>query len=359
MLRRLIAIAAKEIRQLRRDRLTFGMIVGLPVLQILLFGYAIELDVRDIQTAVADHANTSTSRQVIAAAEASQVIRIVRRASGPDELEALLDAGEIDAAIFIPHDFERRQIDGDRPLGQLLINGSDPTIEGIVRQLSSMPLPGQDARPGLFESRTFYNPERRTPVNIVPALIGVILHMTMVLFTAIAIVRERERGNLELLITTPVRSSELMLGKIMPYVAIGLIQVTLILIVSGWLFDVPLRGSLIDLYLAASLFILAALALGLTVSTLATTQFQAMQLTLFTILPSILLSGFMFPFEGMPEFAQWIGEAIPLTHFIRLARGIVVRGAGLSELFGAIWPLLVFFAGFLVIATLRFNKRLD
>ncbi|OOE64664.1 ABC transporter permease [Salinivibrio kushneri] len=359
MLSRLFAIASKEVRQLRRDRLTFGMIIGVPLLQILLFGFAIDLDVRNVNAAVSDHANTSLSRQVIAATEASQIVKITQSAAGPEELEALLDAGEIDVGIYIPHDFERRLIDGNRPAGQLLINGSDPTVEGIVRRLGSMPLPGQRQPPNLFESRTYYNPEGRSPVNIVPALIGVILHLTMVLFTAIAIVRERERGNLELLITTPVKSAELMLGKIVPYVLIGLIQVTLILWVSQYLFDVPIRGRVIDLYLASVIFILATLALGLFVSTLAKTQFQATQLTIFTFLPSILLSGFMFPFDGMPRLAQWIGEVIPLTHYIRLSRGILLRGADLSQLHSEIWPLLAFFGVFLVLATLRFNKQLD
>ncbi|WP_201247920.1 ABC transporter permease [Salinivibrio siamensis] len=356
---RLFAIASKEVRQLRRDRLTFGMIIGVPLLQILLFGFAIDLDVRNVNAAVSDHANTSLSRQVIAATEASQIVKITQSAAGPEELEALLDAGEIDVGIYIPHDFERRLIDDNRPAGQLLINGSDPTVEGIVRRLGSMPPPGQRQPPNLFESRTYYNPEGRSPVNIVPALIGVILHLTMVLFTAIAIVRERERGNLELLITTPVKSAELMLGKIVPYVLIGLIQVTLILWVSQYLFDVPVRGRVIDLYLASVIFILATLALGLFVSTLAKTQFQATQLTIFTFLPSILLSGFMFPFDGMPRLAQWIGEVIPLTHYIRLSRGILLRGADLSQLHSAIWPLLAFFGVFLVLATLRFNKQLD
>lgn len=359
MLRRLFAISGKGVRQLKRDRLTFGMIIGVPLLQILLFGFAIDLDVRNVNAAVADHANTSLSRQVIVAAEASQIVKVNRSAAGPEELEALLDAGEIDAGIYIPHDFERRLIDGNRPAGQLLINGSDPTVEGIVRRLSNMPLPGQQQPPNLFEARTYYDPEGRSPVNIVPALIGVILHLTMVLFTAIAVVRERERGSLELLITTPVKSAELMLGKIIPYVLIGLIQVTLILWVSQYLFQAPVRGDVIDLYLASILFILAALALGLLVSTLAKTQFQATQLTIFTFLPSILLSGFMFPFDGMPRVAQWIGEVIPLTHFVRLSRGILVRGAELGELHMEIWPLVAFFGVFLLLATLRFNKCLD
>jgi ABC-2 type transport system permease protein len=359
MLRRLLAMATKEFRQLRRDRLTFGMIIGVPVLQILLFGYAIDFDVRQLDAAVADEASTTASRQLVAAAEASQVIRIRRHVDGPEALEDLLESGAIEVGLHVPDDFERRLLDRDRPLAQLLINGSDPTIEGIARQLARMPAPGEAASRPAFEARTFYNPERRSPVHIVPGLIGAILHLTMVLFTAIAIVRERERGNLELLIATPVRSSELMLGKISPYVLIGLVQVTLILAVSHWLFRVPIRGSLVDLYAAGALFVLAALALGLTVSTLARTQFQAMQLTVLTFLPSMLLSGFMFPFDGMPQLAQWIGEAIPLTQFVRISRGILLRGADLSEFGYEVLVLGVFFLVFLAIAIARFRKRLD
>lgn len=359
-LRRLAAVAGKEVRQLRRDRLTFGMIIGIPLLQILLFGYAIDTDVRDIRTGVVDHANTTQSHRLVAAAQATQIAEVVLVAGSAAELEAALDRGTIDLGIVIPVDFERRLLDAGRPAAQLLINGSDPTIEGIARQLARMPFP--DAAPpaaSVFELRTFYNPERRSAVQIVPGIIGVILHLTMVLFTAIAIVRERERGNLELLITTPVRTLELMLGKILPYIAIGLIQVSIVLVVGIWLFTVPLRGDLLDVYLAAALFISATLTLGLAISTFAKSQFQAMQLTVFTLLPSILLSGFMFPFDGMPRFAQWIGEVLPLTHFVRLVRGIIVRGTPLGDLGADIWPLVAFFAVFLGIALARFRKRLD
>lgn len=359
-LRRLIAVAGKEVRQLRRDRLTFGMIVGIPLLQILLFGYAIDMDVRDIRTGVVDYANTTQSHRLVNAAQATQVAKVVRVADSPETLKDMLDRGKIELGIVIPYDFERRLLDDDRPAAQLLINGSDPTIEGIARRLAQLPFPPENqATARLFETRTYYNPERRSPVHIVPGLIGVILHLTMVLFTAIAIVRERERGNLELLITTPIRTIELMLGKILPYVAIGLAQVTIILLISTLLFSTPMRGNLLDLYLAASLFILAALALGLTVSTFARTQFQAMQLAVFTFLPSILLSGFMFPFEGMPRFAQWLAEIIPLTHFVRLARGIVVRGAEIAGMSGELWAMAGFFAVFLAVAVMRFHKRLD
>jgi ABC-2 type transport system permease protein len=211
----------------------------------------------------------------------------------------------------------------------------------------------------LIEVRTLYNPERRTPVQIVPALIGVILTLTMVVFTAVAIVRERERGNMELLITTPVKSGELMIGKLIPYVLVGLIQTTLVLLVGTWLFNVPIVGSLVDLYLAAAAFIAANLVLGLLISTLVQTQFQAIQLSIFTLLPSILLSGFMFPFDGMPRLAQGIAQVLPLTHFVELVRGIVLRGAPLTAMGLPLMKLGIFFAVALTLAATRFRKRLD
>ena len=210
-----------------------------------------------------------------------------------------------------------------------------------------------------IEVRPYYNPERRTPVNIVPGLMGVILTMTMILFTAVAIVRERERGNLELLINTPVSSAELMIGKVVPYILIGLVQLALILAVGRLLFDVPVRGSIVDLYLAAATFIAANLALGLLLSTAAKTQFQAMQMMVFILLPSILLSGFMFPFDGMPKFAQWLGELLPNTHFIRLTRGIMLRDAPLGELLGDLAYLIGFTLVAMTAAAARFTKRLD
>jgi len=206
---------------------------------------------------------------------------------------------------------------------------------------------------------SFYNPQRVSAINIVPGLIGIILTMTMVMFTAVAIVRERERGNMELLIATPVSSAELMIGKVLPYGLIGLIQTTLILILGKWLFGVPIRGSLLDVYIATLLLILANLAMGLLISTRASSQFQAMQMTFFIFLPSILLSGFMFPFEGMPEAAQWLAEALPLTHFLRLIRGVMLRGAGLMELWPEVVALLVFIVVLMTLAITRFRKRLD
>ena len=362
-LRRIRAVAGKEVRQLLRDRLTFGMIVGLPLLQIMLFGYAINTDVRHLKAGVADMARTQLSRTLVAEAQASQVLDVTAQVSSAGELEKLLDDGRISVGIYIPPDFDRRASVGDQPAAQLMVDGSDPTLLGVAQGLAAMPLQGRDLSPPspvpLFELRNYYNPERRSAVDIVPALIGVILTLTMVLFTAVAIVRERERGNLELLITTPVRTPELMAGKIWPYILIGLIQVTIVLVAGELLFQVPVRGSLLDLYLAALLFIAASLGLGLLISTVAKTQFQAMQLTVFTFLPSILLSGFMFPFDGMPRFAQGLGELLPLTHFVRLVRGILLRGADLGDLLPDVWPLALFFGLTMTLAVLKFHKRLD
>jgi ABC-2 type transport system permease protein len=363
MLQRLIAIMNKEVRQLARDRLTFGMIVGIPLMQILLFGYAINFDVRDIRAAVVDEANTSHSRALVADLQASGVVQFGAPSASVPELRGRLDAGEISVGVVIPRDFERRRLGSDRAVVQLLVDGSEPMIDSVARGLAQVPLPGRAgeyrSRVPVFEVRTEYNPERRTAVQVVPALVGVILNMTMVIFTSVAIVRERERGNLELLITTPIRSWELMGGKLLPYVLIGLVQTTIVLAVGSWVFDVPMNGSLLDLYLAAALFIAATLTLGLVISTLVKSQMQAFQLSFLTLLPSILLSGFVFPFDGMPVPAQWIAQVLPLTHFVEMIRGILLRGAPLHDLGLPAAKLAVFLAVSLAIATSRFHKRLD
>lgn len=360
---RLVAVMRKEALQMRRDRLTFAMILGIPLMQILLFGYAINTDVRYLTTAVADEANTHLSREFIANLEQTQVTRIEQRVNNAGELEALLRAGKISIGIAIPPDFDRRVVDANRAAVHILVDGSDPTIGGIVDALRNMPLGfdsgKQPQRLEQIEVRSYFNPERRTPVNVIPGLMGVILTMTMMIFTAVAVVRERELGNLELLINTPVSSGELMLGKVVPYIVIGLIQLLVILLAGDILFDVPVRGSILDLYLAASLFIAANLALGLFISTAVKTQFQAMQMTFFLILPSILLSGFVFPFDGMPRFAQHLGEALPITHFIRLTRGIMLREATLGDMPGALIYLASFSTVAITAAALRFSKRLD
>lgn len=362
-LSRLMAVTRKEVRQMRRDRLTFAMILAIPLMQILLFGYAINTDVRNLTTAVADEADSHLSREFTARLQQTQVTNITRYVNTAAELDALMRAGEISVGVHIPPDFDRRVIDPQRTAVHLLVDGSDPTIGGIVDGLTRMPIafdsnrqPEQNVQ---IVVRPYYNPERRTPVNIIPGLIGVILTMTMLIFTAVAVVRERERGNLELLINTPVTSVELMIGKVIPYVIIGLLQLAVILIAGDLLFDVPVRGSILDMVLAALLFIAANLALGLFVSTAVSSQFQAMQMTFFMLLPSILLSGFIFPFDGMPKFAQYLGEALPITHFIRLARGIMLREASLGDMPGALIYLATFAVVVITAAALRFSKRLD
>ena len=372
-LRRIRAIAVKELRQMSRDRLTLGMIVGLPLIQMLIFGYGINNDVRHVRAAVVDLANTQASRSLIAEIGSSQVVDLVERPAGVEQMRALIVNGQVAAGLYIPPDFERRRIDATRPVAQIIVDGTRPGVDSAVRAIAGVPLPGrsglsQRAGPtrrvasgpvSALEVLTEFNPERRTAVQVVPGLIGVILSMTMVIFTAIALVRERERGNLELLITTPVRSVELMIGKLLPYIAVGLIQTTLVLLLGVLLFDVPINGSLVDLYLGAGLFIAATLALGLVISTLATTQFQAMQLGFFTLLPSILLSGFAFPFEGMPRAVQYFAQVLPLTHFIEILRGVILRGAHLGALWLPLAKLGVFLVLAVSVAAARFSKRLD
>ncbi len=362
--RRIFAILQKEIRQLRRDRLTFGMIIGIPMIQILLFGFAINTDVRHLRAAVADESHSELSRTLLADAEATQVIDVIAQVDTAQDVFDLLRNGEIDVGIYIPADFARRMQQRDRSAAQLMVDGSDPTILGAARQLATVPLRYDTAAPepvrsALFEVRNYFNPERRSAVNIVPALMGVILTMTMVLFTAVAIVRERERGNLEMLITTPVRTVELMVGKIVPYIFIGLIQVTLIVLLGHMIFRVPVVGTLHQVYLGALALIAANLSLGLLISTVAQSQFQAMQMTFFFFLPSILLSGFMFPFAGMPHAAQYIAEVLPLTHFVRIIRGVMLRGADLTQLVPDLRALFIFTAITLTLAVKRFRKRLD
>ncbi len=360
---RLRAVAWKEITQLRRDRLTLGMIIGIPLMQMILFGYAINFDVRGLRAVVVDEANTAASRDYVASLAATQVVAMPLAVVSGAAADAALRTGAASVAIIIPRDFDRRIQETTRTAAQIIVDGAEPSIQSVVSVLAVMPVRTRhgDAVNSArrVEVRTYYNPERRTAVQIVPALIGVILSITMVIFTAGAIVRERERGNLELLIATPVGRAELLTGKFLPYVAIGLLQTTIVLLVGRWLFNVPIVGSVLQLYVAALLFIAATLSLGLLVSTYAQTQFQAFQLAFLTMLPSILLSGFMFPFDGMPRFAQWLAELVPLTHFNILVRGIVVRGADLAELAPQLLKLSAFTLLMFTIALLRFRKRLD
>lgn len=361
---RMLAVFRKELRQLARDKLTFGMIVGIPTLQLLLFGFAINMDIRHLPAALMDEADTWRSRELVAELASSQVLEFTHRVSTPQDIDDLLRTGKIEAAVVIPADFENRLETGDRAVWQVLVDGADQSVQSAARQLAAFPLASlrgstrsADVRP--VEIVNFYNPERRAQINTVPGLIGVILTMTMTIFTGMAIVRERERGNMEMLIATPLSPLELTVGKVMPYVFIGLVQVSLILLLGWFVFQVPVRGALLDVYLAASIYIIATLCLGILISTLARTQFQAMQMAFFLFLPQILLSGFMFPYDGMPRVAQWIAEVFPLTPFLRLIRGVMLRGASLGELWQEMAALAVLIVVILAAAARRFRKSLD
>ncbi|HAV6899658.1 TPA: ABC transporter permease [Vibrio vulnificus] len=360
---RMKAIMVKEFRQLSRDRITFGMVVMIPLIQLLLFGYAINTDIRDIPVAVVDQSESTAGRILTESVKVTQVVSVTQRYATAEEAEQAIQDGIVRAALILPNDLTQRMAQG-RPLGQWIVDGSDTMISAAILGLQTMPLTDFDfqIRPKptqTFEVALYYNPSRRSAVNIVPGLLGVILTMTMILFTSAAIVRERERGNLELLITTPVRSFELMVAKIVPYIFVGLIQVFIILGLGHVIFGVPINGSVAQILLGTLLFIAASLTLGLVISTIANTQLQAMQMTVFILLPSILLSGFMFPYEGMPVAAQWIAEVLPATHFMRMIRGIVLRGADLFDLGrDTLWMIGFTLLG-LIIASTRFKKSLD
>lgn len=368
---RLAAIARKELRQLRRDPPTLAMMFGVPVIQLLLFGFAIRTDVRDLPLAVYDAANTSESRALAARLDATGNFRLRASAEGYSEAREWLREGRVRAALVIPPEYARSLKRGEPAHAQLLIDASDPMASqsaiGAAGAMALEPIaaaapPGAGAarvgRPEL-RVRPLYNPGLRTPTYIVPGIIGVLLSLTLMLITALALVRERERGTLEALIVSPITKTELMVGKVAPYVVIGYVQMTAVLVL-GWLvFDVPVRGSLVLFYAISLAFIVANLGLGLFFSTVARNQQQAMMLGFMYLLPNILLSGFMFPRQAMPEAAQWIGAALPLTYYLEVLRGIILREAGLA----ALWQetvILVAFAIFLISASvIRFSKSLD
>ncbi|MGI9522229.1 MAG: ABC transporter permease [Hyphomicrobiaceae bacterium] len=376
---RTLAIMFKELMQLRRDRITFAMVVMIPLFQLILFGYAINTYIRDIPVALVDNDNTTLSRILVQTVEATQVVKFTMRFATVGEAQTAIRQTRVRAALVIPPDLAQRLVrspsigfgtppstdeETSRPIAQWIVDGSDTMLASAIKGLRSMPLsellyqPANRLTP-TFEVALFFNPEQRTAVNIVPGLVGVILTMTMIMFTSAAIVRERERGNMEMLINTPVRPIELMLGKIIPYVFIGFIQVGIILGLGHILFNVPINGSMGALFSATLLFIGASLSLGLVISTIASNQLQAMQMTLFVLLPSILLSGFMFPYEGMPEVAQYIAEGLPATHFVRAIRAVVLKDASLLDIQPDLFWLGTFAVVGLVVASARFTKRLD
>jgi len=370
---RFLAILIKELRQVRRDRLTFGMMVGVPIVQLILFGFAINSDPKHLPTAVVVADRSEFTRGFVAGLENSAYFRITHRLADEAEADRLLATGGVQFAVVVPPDFTRRLLRGERPALRIAADATDPAatgnaiaaLEGIGRRAVGRDLIGPLAtlRPPdpPFELRVQrrYNPEGLSAYNVVPGLIGVILTMTMVMMTALAMTRERERGTMENLLATPARPFEVMLGKIVPYILIGYVQVSVILLAARLLFDVPMIGSMALLSAALVLFIAANLAVGFTFSTLARNQLQAMQLTFFFFLPSILLSGFMFPFRGMPDWAQAIGELLPLTHFLRIVRGIMLKGNDLAEITGQLWPIALFMLAAGTLAMKRYRQTVD
>ncbi|MBI5847004.1 MAG: ABC transporter permease [Nitrospirae bacterium] len=366
-------IIAKEFIQLRRDRLTFGMIIGIPIMQLILFGYAINSDPKHLPAAavVADH--SLYSRTVLQGLKNSGYFKIDHEVSGRAEAEELLADGEIQFVVTIPEDFGRMLVRGEKPTLLIEADASDPTaignaiasLEGVVRTALARDLQGtlrplvSSVAPIDIRVHRRYNPEGITSYNIVPGLLGTILTMTMILMTGLAMTRERERGTFENLLATPALPIEVMTGKIVPYIMIGLIQVTLLLAAAVFIFNVPMHGSLLLLYFSVSLFIAANLTLGITFSSIARNQLQAMQMTFFFFLPSILLSGFMFPFRGMPEWAQWVGTVLPLTHFLRIVRGILLKGNGFVEVWPNIWPIILFTLAVIGLGLGVYRKTLD
>lgn len=370
---RLVAVVVKEFMQVRRDRLTFAMIVGIPVLQLVLFGYAINTDPKNLPTAVVAAESSPYARSLVRSLEASGYFRVVAQPATGDEARALMAQGDVQFVLHIPADFSRRLVRGERPAVLVEADAADPAATGnalaalqsinqtaLERDLGGA-LPGLRAAAPAFELRVHrvYNPEGITALNIVPGLMGVVLTMTMVMMTGLAMTRERERGTMENLLATPVRPFEVMAGKIVPYVLIGYAQVVVILVAARALFDVPMEGSFALLSAVLLLFIAANLGVGFTFSTLARNQLQAMQMTFFFFLPSMLLSGFMFPFRGMPGWAQAIGEVLPLTHFLRIVRGILLKGSAWADIAAEVAAIGAFLVAAGALAMARYRETLD
>ncbi|NMK44865.1 ABC transporter permease [Achromobacter sp. Bel] len=367
------SMVLKEFLQLRRDRITFGMIVGLPIMQLALFGYAINTDPKQMPTAVITADHSPFTRSFIAAMKSSDYFHITEELDNEEAGRAALAQGRVLFVVTIPPDFSRRLLRSERPALLIEADATDPMATGMAigaaTQLTQAvaqkdltgPLAGLAGGQPAFDVRVhqLYNEEQISQYNTVPGLMGVILTMTLVMMTGLAMTRERERGTMENLLSMPVRPIEVMTGKIVPYIAIGLIQATIILLAAHLVFHVPILGSLLSVYLAALLFVAANLTVGITLSSLAQNQLQAMQLTMFYFLPNMLLSGFMFPFQGMPIWAQYLGNLLPLTHFNRLIRGILLKGNGWWDLWPSIWPLMLFTMVVMTAAVKFYRRTLD
>ena len=362
------AMLRKEFIQMRRDRLTLAMMVGVPSIQLVLFGYAIQTEVRHLPTVVLDESRSPESRRLIQAMVNTGNFDLAGSVSDREEMAAIIGRGDARAAIVVPPDFQRDLKRGRTASAQIVVDAADPLassaaisgagLAGSVRSQALAAARGVSAAIDV-RVRPWYNPTLRSAVYIVPGIIGVLLSMTMIVIASIAVVRERERGTLEQLVVTPIGKTSLMLGKTVPFVLVGYVQITVILLLGKLLFDVPIRGSVPQLYLVALPFIVASLAIGLFVSTMVRTQAQAMQLGLLLLMPNILLSGFMFPREAMPAPAQWIGAALPLTYFLRVLRGILLRGTGLESLWKEALVLVGFSVFLIALSVRRFRKTVE
>jgi ABC-2 type transport system permease protein len=370
---RFVAVFIKEFVQMRRDRLTFAMMFGVPLMQLTLFGFAINADPKDMPTAVVLADQGPFVRSILRAIENTDRFRIARMAASEAEAEMMLQQGAVQFVVSVPPHFDRDLMRGDRPTLLIEADATDPSaVSYAFAALGSLnttalvhdlygPLAGLGPGQTPFEVsvQRRYNPEGLSDYNIVPGLMGVVLTMTMVAMAGMAMTRERERGTLENLLAMPVRPLEVMLAKILPFILVGYVQVAIILTAAKFLFGVPILGSVALLSGVAILFIAANLAIGFTFSTLAESQMQAMQMSMFFFLPSLLLSGFMFPFRGMPGWAQAIGEALPLTHFIRIVRGILLKGNDWAEIWPNVWPIGLFLLGVALLALRRYRQTLD
>lgn len=370
---RLMAMIRKETLQLRRDRLTFAMMFGMPIMQLLLFGYAINNDPKGLPAAILSADQSTITRSIVAALSNTGYFKFVANATSEREANQLLQSGEVQFVVTIPTDVTRRLVRREKTQIAVEADATDPATTGnalaaveqaVTQALShdlTGPLAGLAAKPGPVEVVVHrrYNPEGITRYNVVPGLLGVILTMTMVMMTSLAVTRERERGTMENLLAMPIRPVEVMIGKIAPYVLIGCVQVVVIISVAKLLFNVPIVGSLPILALATLLFITVNLAVGFTFSTIAENQLQAMQMSFFFLLPSILLSGFAFPFRGMPLWAQYIGEALPNTHFLRIVRGVMLKGASTGEIATELAALVVLILAVSAVALSRYKVTLD
>jgi ABC-2 type transport system permease protein len=372
-LSRTLAVLAKEFTQLVRDRLTYAMILAIPVLQLLLFGYAINTDPKQLPTAVLVQDQGQFSRSVLGALQKSEYFELRHVVRTPAEAHALIERGEVQFAVTIPGDFTNRVVRRDRAQILVEVDASDPAATGpAVAALAALPqyalmhdLKGPIAEPAgaadPFEVvvQRRYNPESITAYNIVPGLLGIVLTMTLVMMTALGMTRELERGTMETLLATPLRPIEVMIGKLTPYVLVGLVQATVILVLARLLFDVPMHGGWAALALGLFLFIIGSLALGFLISTVARNQLQAMQMAVFYLLPSILLSGFFFPFRGMPTWAQWLGTIIPVTHVLRVVRGSMLKGVGIAESLPSLAALALFVLVVAALAMKQYRTTLD